>query len=337
MSLVLFKEQGWAWLTELLKTEKAIILCDSNTKVCLEYLHQCCPAAEKLRLIEIPAGEENKKLKTCEKVWYELTEFSADRATVLLNLGGGVVTDLGGFVASTYMRGIRFVNIPTSMLGMVDAAVGGKTGVDFGVLKNMIGTFAQPETVVIDSNFLKTLPKRQYNNGLAEVLKHAFITDTSILDLMYANEDELISRSVNAKMSIVKSDQFEAGERKKLNFGHTIGHAIESHFLSSEKPILHGEAVAAGMIMAAHISGSVRGLSEEDVASICSITDSIFSRIAITNADWTSVKNLLIHDKKNADGKVQFVLLSKLGEAIVDQEVSDEQLGNAYAFYLKKA
>lgn len=337
MSPVYFKEQGWGFLKNLLSGSNAIVLCDSNTKMCLEYLHVACPETKELQVIEIPFGEENKKLKTCEKVWYELTELGADRKTILLNLGGGVVTDLGGFVASTYMRGIRFVQIPTSTLGMADAAIGGKTGIDFGVLKNMIGTFAQPEAVIIDSNFLKTLPSRHYRNGLAEVLKHAYISDTSILDLMYANEDELISRSVNAKTEVVKTDEFETGERKKLNFGHTLGHAIESHFMEADEAILHGEAIAAGMIMEAFISKEVCGLSEADLASVCTMTDSIFKRFSLTEADREAVKKLLVHDKKNEAGKVRFVLLSKLGEAVIDRSVSERQLDAAFAFYSKKA
>lgn len=337
MSPIYFKEQGWGFLSKLLSSNNGIILCDSNTRMCLEFLHLACPATKDLRVIEFSAGEENKRLLTCEKVWYELTELGADRKTILLNLGGGVVTDLGGFVASTYMRGIRFVQIPTSTLGMADAAIGGKTGIDFGVLKNMIGTFAQPEAVIIDSNFLKTLPSRHYRNGLAEVLKHAFISDASILDLMYANEDELISCSVNAKMEIVKADEFEANERKKLNFGHTIGHAIESHFLSRESTVFHGEAIAAGMIMEASISKSVCGLSDKDFLSICSMTDSIFKRVEMTDSDWTDVKKLLIHDKKNAGGELKFVLLSKLGKAVIDQTVNEHQLDAAFAFYSRKA
>ena len=337
MSPVYFKEQGWGFLKNLLSGSNAIVLCDSNTKMCLEYLHVACPETKELQVIEIPFGEENKKLKTCEKVWYELTELGADRKTMLLNLGGGVVTDLGGFVASTYMRGIRFVQIPTSTLGMADAAIGGKTGVDFGVLKNMIGTFTQPEAVVIDSNFLKTLPARHYKNGLAEVLKHAYITDISIIDLMYANEDELISKSVDAKMKIVASDEFESGERKKLNFGHTLGHAIESHFLESGTSVFHGEAIAAGMIMESFASKEVCGLSEADLESVCTMTDSIFKRVIMTETDWAEVKKLLVHDKKNVAGKVKFVLLSKLGTAVIDQSVSEQQLDRAFAFYSKKA
>lgn len=334
---VFFREQAWAYLTELLASEKAVIICDSNTKICLNHLYKACPATANLPIIEIPAGEENKKLNTCEKVWYELTELTANRKTILLNLGGGVVTDLGGFAASTFMRGIQFVNIPTSMLAMVDAAIGGKTGVDFGSLKNMIGTFSQPKAVLIDSNFLKTLPKRHYSSGLAEVLKHAFISDVAILDLMHANEDELISVSVNTKMNVVKADEFEAGERKKLNFGHTLGHAIESHFLATQNPVYHGEAVAAGMLMESFVSQRVCGLSEKDFNSICTMTDSIFKRVLISELDWIEIKKLLVYDKKNTNGNTQFVLLSKLGEAVIDQQVSQELLDKAFAFYGTKS
>lgn len=333
MSPVLFREQAWRFLTDLLANEKAIVLCDSNTNQCFEYLHVACPKTAELPIIQIEAGEQHKTLKTCEMVWYQLTECGADRNTVLLNVGGGVVTDLGGFVASTFMRGIRFVNIPTSLLGMVDAAIGGKTGVDFGGLKNMVGTFSQPEAVLIDSNFLKTLPARQYRNGLAEVLKHAFISDSSILNLMDANEDELISRSVQVKLDVVKRDEFESGERKKLNFGHTIGHAIESHFLETDKPVLHGEAIAAGMILESWISQKVVGLSNAELNSICTAIDSIFSKIAISETDWSSIKKLLVYDKKNSNGQVQFVLLRAIGDAVTNQFVSEELLDQAFHFY----
>lgn len=336
MTPVLFREKAWRYLIDLLATEKAIILCDTNTRQCLEYLHVACPQTQDLPVIEMPEGELHKNLKTCEMVWYQLTEHGADRNTVLLNLGGGVVTDLGGFIASTYMRGIRFVQIPTSLLGMVDAAIGGKTGIDFGGLKNMIGTFSRAEAVLIDSNFLKTLPSRHYRNGLAEVLKHAFISDVSILDLMEANEDALISRSVNVKMDVVARDEFESGERKKLNFGHTIGHAIESHLLETKNPVLHGEAIAAGMIMESFISTKLVGLSETELLKILQLTDSIFSRIQLTKMDWMEVKKLLVYDKKNKEGKVRFVLLKSVGEAAIDQSVSEELLDEVFEFYVSQ-
>ena len=333
MSPVLFKEKGWGFLNNLLQEQKAIVLCDSNTRQCLEHLYVVCPIAQQFPVVEMPAGERNKTLKTCEMVWYELTEHGAARNTILVNLGGGVVTDLGGFVGSTFMRGIRFVHIPTSLLGMVDAAIGGKTGVDFGGLKNMVGLFSQPQAVIIDSTFLKTLPAEHYRNGLAEVFKHAFISDPELLAMMEENEDELISHSIQVKMDVVERDEFEAGERKKLNFGHTIGHAIESHLLESERGILHGEAVAAGMIMESWISNGIAGLADAELVSIVEVIDSIFSRIELTDSDWNSIKKLMLFDKKNSNGSVRFVLLKSIGFATIDRAVSEHDLDEAFHFY----
>lgn len=333
MSPVLFKEKGWGFLNQLLQEQKAIILCDSNTRQCLEHLYMACPIAEQFPVVEMPAGERDKTLKTCEMVWYQLTEHGADRNTILINFGGGVVTDLGGFVASTFMRGIRFVHIPTSFLGMVDAAIGGKTGVDFGGLKNMVGVFAQAEAVVVDSNFLKTLPSQHYRNGLAEVLKHAFISDPELLAMMEENEDELISRSVQVKLDVVARDEFEAGERKKLNFGHTIGHALESHLLDTEREVLHGEAVAAGMIMESWISTRIAGLAADELSSIVEVVDSIFSRIELTQEDWKAIKKLMLFDKKNSNGSVRFVLLKSIGSATIDRAVSEHYLDESFHFY----
>ena len=333
MSPVLFKEKGWGFLNDLLQGQKAIILCDSNTKQCLEHLYVACPIAQQFPVVEMQVGERNKTLKTCEMVWYQLTEHGADRNTILINLGGGVVTDLGGFVASTFMRGIRFVHIPTSLLGMVDAAIGGKTGVDFGGLKNMVGLFSQPQTVIVDSNFLKTLPAQQYRNGLAEVLKHAFISDPELLTVMDEGEDELISRSIQVKLDVVERDEFEAGERKKLNFGHTIGHAIESHLLDSDKEILHGEAVAAGMIMESWISTRIGGLANDELSSITEVIDSIYSRIELSDSDWKAIKKLMLFDKKNSNGSVRFVLLNSIGSSTIDRAVSEHDLDESFHFY----
>jgi len=334
MTPVLFKEQGWRFLNDLLQGQKSIILCDSNTKQCLEFFYAACPSAKQFPAIEMPSGEQHKNLKTCEMVWYQLTEHGADRSTILVNLGGGVVTDLGGFVASTYMRGIRFIHVPTSLLGMVDAAIGGKTGVDFGGLKNMVGLFARPEAVIVDSNFLKTLPSKQYRNGLAEVLKHAFISDPELLAMMEENEDELISRSIQVKMDVVERDEFESGERKKLNFGHTIGHAIESRLLDGEKEVLHGEAVAAGIIMESFLSNQIAGLSKEELSSIVEVIDFVFSRIELSgDDDWQAIKKLMLFDKKNLNGSVRFVLLKSIGHAVTDQAVTEHLLDEAFHFY----
>lgn len=336
MSPVLFNEKGWQWLKKLLEIERAIILCDENTSQCLAYLNTVCAATSDLSVIEIPAGEPNKNLKTCELVWYQLVEHGADRRTVLINLGGGVVTDLGGFVASTFMRGIRFIHIPTSVLGMVDASIGGKTGVDFGGLKNMVGLFSQPEVVIVDSDFLKTLPQRHYRNGLAEVLKHAFISNPSILNVMDAQQDEMIAQSIQVKLEVVQHDEFETGERKKLNFGHTIGHAIESHFLESDTEVLHGEAIAAGMIMEAWLSAQLTEMSTSELNSITETVDAIFSRLSISIDDWNTIKSLMIHDKKTRDGSVRFVLLKSIGEAAIDRAVTEELLNGAFHFYTEK-
>ena len=336
MSVILFKEQGWRYLNELLQQQKAVVLCDTNTRQCLERFYDACPAAAQFPVIEMLPGEKNKNLKTCEMVWYQLTEFGADRHTVMINLGGGVVTDLGGFVASTFMRGIRFVQIPTSLLGMVDAAIGGKTGIDFGGLKNMVGTFAQPEAVIVDSQFLKTLPAQHYRNGLAEVLKHALISAPELLSLMEGGEDEMISRSIQVKTDVVARDEFEAGERKKLNFGHTIGHAIESHLLESDREVLHGEAIAAGMIMEAWLSTQLSELSKSELKSISEMVDAVFSRIPLTTDDWNDIKSLMIHDKKNRQGSVRFVLLKSIGEAVIDRAVTEELLDRAFHFYMNK-
>ena len=197
----------------------------------------------------------------------------------------------------------------------------------------MIGTFSRVEFVLVDSNFLKTLPSRHFRNGLAEVFKHAFISDKSILDLMEENEDELISRSIQVKMDVVKRDEFEAGERKKLNFGHTIGHAIESHLLESDNPVLHGEAIAAGMIMEAWISLQLVDFSEKELSVVVAAIDAVFSRVSLSQTDWESIKKLMRFDKKNRDGQLQFVLLKSLGEAVVGQSVSEEDLDSAFAFY----
>lgn len=334
MSPILFGEDGWKWLEKFLRSNRVIVLCDENTEQCISHLTIFFRESQDIPLINIPAGEINKSLKTCEMVWRRLTELKADRNAILLNLGGGVVTDLGGFVASTYMRGIRFVHIPTSLMGMVDAAIGGKTGVDFDGLKNMIGTFSQPEAVIVDPSFLKTLPERELKSGFAEVLKHAFISEPSIIDLLVGDMDELIARSIEVKMDVVKTDEFETGERKKLNFGHTIGHAVESHFLNSDKPLLHGEAIAVGLVIEAYLSSRIVGLPEDQMRLVCEKVDSVFERTEITEQDWIAIKSLLVHDKKNHNGASKFVLIPRLGSAVFDQNIDEGLLDKACSFYV---
>jgi len=230
------------------------------------------------------------------------------------------------------MRGISFVHVPTSLMGMVDAAIGGKTAVDLGPIKNRVGLFSQPEAVIIDRGFLQTLPEKEYRNGMAEVLKHAFISDVELLKNLN-DEESLIERSVRVKSVIVRKDEHETGERRKLNFGHTIGHAIESHFLDQGKAVTHGEAVAAGMLMEAYISSMVSGLTETDLSMVCQHIDQLFPRIELSDTEWHMIKKFLYHDKKNRNGKLQFVLLKELGKAEIDRELREDVLNKAFVFY----
>ena len=312
------------------------ILVDENTKKhCLKKLSSL-PIS--YSLIQIKSREKNKNLRTCEKIWNELSKKNADRRSLLINLGGGVISDLGGFCASTYKRGIDFTNIPTTLLSQVDASVGGKTGIDFNSYKNQIGTFAFPKAVFIDAVFLKTLTKRELASGFAEVIKHGLIADadywrsvrTKGKDGM-ANE-EIISHSVNIKNEIVKADPFEKGLRKALNFGHTIGHAIESASLKTKKPLLHGEAIASGMICEAYISRKVLGLKDEELDEITSFIVSIFQPSTVKH----STKSLLAfmkQDKKNNNAEINFTLLRSIGKAEINNSCSEDLIEESIKFF----
>ena len=295
-----------------------------------------------IEIIEFEAGEINKNIETCTEIWNVLTELGADRKSVVLNLGGGVVTDLGGFVAATFKRGIDFINIPTSLLAMVDASVGGKTGIDLGNLKNQIGVFNFPKMVVIDVRFLETLPQNEMRSGLAEMLKHGLIFDRNywnqFLDLgdkTFEALEELIYQSIVIKNTIVMQDPNEKGFRKALNFGHTLGHAIESYFLENEtkKTLLHGEAIAVGMILESHIAKSKNLLSETDYLEIKKTIGAIYEPIVFTENDIEPILNLLIHDKKNEFGTIQFALINGIGKAIINQEVDNELIKLAFDDY----
>jgi 3-dehydroquinate synthase len=264
---VCFNVTGYEKLNQHLKENKysnLFIIVDSNTnEYCLPKFLPLLETELTIEIIEFEAGEPNKNIETCIQIWNVLTELGADRKTLIINLGGGVVTDLGGFVASTFKRGVDFIHIPTTLLSMVDASVGGKNGVDLGNLKNQIGVINTPKMVLIDTNYLETVPQNEMRSGLAEILKHGLIFDKAywekFLDLKaidFADFDELIYRSVEIKNEIVTQDPTEKNIRKSLNFGHTLGHAIESYFLENENKttLLHGEAIAVGMILESYIS-----------------------------------------------------------------------------------
>ena len=308
---------------EVSSYSKIAILIDENTKRdCLYKL----PKIENSLIIEIPSGEENKNISTCNFIWEKLTEHQFDRNSLLINLGGGVIGDIGGFCASTYKRGIDFIQIPTTLLAMVDSSVGGKLGVDFKDLKNQIGVFNNPKSVLIDPEFLQTLPENELKSGFAEVVKHALIADkdlwSKITSTPFANLDwqEIIAISVQIKNKIVRKDPLEKGERKKLNFGHTYGHAIESYYLEKGTPILHGESVFMGMILETDLSS----ISEEEKQEIKNFILSNFS-LPFTPKKSDILSNL-VNDKKNKEGKINFSLLNKIGVGSIDHLFSIDEL-----------
>lgn len=297
---------------------------------------------EQTHLVMIPAGEVHKSMATCCHVWEEFVEFGADRHSLLVNLGGGVVGDLGGFAASTFMRGFEFLNIPTTLLAQVDASVGGKLGVDFRGLKNMIGLFRDPQTVLLCPEFLKTLPAAELRSGWAEVLKHAMIRDEKEfsriqdLDPLQPNGidwPDLIARSVGIKRDVVELDRLEGGLRKVLNFGHTVGHALETASFQTERSLLHGEAIAAGMLCEAWLSSRVSGLPGDDLERISGLIRKLYPRVQLEAYSVDEVLQLMKSDKKNRGGQIKLSLLQSLGSCTVDQSADEELIKDSLGYY----
>ncbi|MFD1613929.1 3-dehydroquinate synthase [Gelatiniphilus marinus] len=322
---------------------KIFILVDENTHThCLANFLARLETNLVIEIIEIEAGEAHKTIDTCSGVWNTLSELDADRKSLLINVGGGVVTDLGGFVASTFKRGIAYINVPTSLLAMVDASVGGKTGVDLGYLKNQIGVISTPHLVLIDSTFLKTLPENQMRSGLAEMLKHGLISDEKywnkfkdLSTLTIEELDGLIYESVIIKKEVVEQDPFEEGLRKTLNFGHTLGHAIESYFLSNpdKKELLHGEAIVVGMILASYISTQLVGFPRKTTDEIKKLLLAHYPKVTISKSEYQNIIDLLKYDKKNNHGNINFVLLKHIGKPQTDCLVADDIIIDAFDFY----
>ena len=323
---------------------KIIILVDKNTKKdCLPYFETKLKTSIQTAVIEINAGEIHKNIDTCVDAWNALAELNTDRKSLLINLGGGMVTDLGGFVASTFKRGIRFINIPTTLLSIVDASVGSKTGVDLGTLKNLIGLFSNPEMVVIDTKFLDTVPQRELHSGLAEVIKYGLTYDVNLWnsikknDLFNSHLNEIIYRSIEIKNEVVIQDPREKGLRKVLNFGHTIGHAIESFFLESEdkETLTHDEAIAIGMVIESYFSYKLYNFPKEELSNIKSKIIDLFGKVEISNNDYASIIDLMKYDKKNIGDTINFVLLNNLADFNIDCKVSDDLLIDGFKYYEK--
>lgn len=342
---ITFGTEALARLPETLQEKdysSTFILVDTNTeKYCLpEFIKQS--GLTQVQVICMPAGEENKHLQTCETLWNQLSNLGADRNSALINLGGGVVTDLGGFLACTFKRGIDFYNIPTTLLAMVDASVGGKTGIDLGPLKNQIGIIQEPQQVIIDTMWLSTLAQAEIKSGFAEMLKHGLIADApywkklkKLNQLDAATLSTFIKPSVAIKKAVVLKDPREKKLRKILNFGHTLGHAIESYFLThtQKKRLLHGEAIAIGMVLESFLSIHCCDFDPSEAQEIKTCFSNFYAHVTLTKTDYEGILKMLRHDKKNKAGRINFVLLKAIGSPEIDIEVPQELFHRAFEFY----
>jgi 3-dehydroquinate synthase len=332
-----FSNDPLATLSKVLSTAKAdkvALLLDENTQ------SMCLPILGLFKadlIIEIVSGEKHKTLDSCQIIWRKLTEAGFSRKSILVNLGGGVIGDMGGFCASTFKRGIRFINIPTTLLAAVDANIGGKLGIDFMGFKNHIGVFNNPMAVIVSDQFLKTLPKRELRSGYAEVIKHGLIADKKywdgLLDCTFPNLDwqNVIRHSIGIKGSGVAEDPLENGKRKILNFGHTLGHAVETYYLNHQKSLLHGEAIACGMILEAHISYQQSLVSEQILDEICKHILSVYEKITLPALQ--ELNDIMIHDKKNVGSTINFSLINNLGSCLYDQQVDEKSIIEAIKYY----
>jgi 3-dehydroquinate synthase len=323
---------------------RCFVLTDEFTSVhCLPLLQEYIGAADNFDIIEVNAGEESKTIEFCEGIWSTLIDFGADRHGLMINLGGGVIGDMGGFAASVFKRGMDFVQVPTTLLSQVDASVGGKTGIDFNNLKNIIGTFTSPKAVFIEPAFLETLPPRQILSGYAEMLKHGLIEDAAYWNLLKAHaanmtvpSPELIYQSVAIKNKVVVADPFEKGYRKCLNFGHTVGHAVETYSLQNDSnPITHGEAVAIGMICEAWLSHQKSGLSADELTEISTVLNSLYPKYELDESCHTLLHTLMKTDKKNQNGQINCTLLNKIGQCSIDHICTEEELCDSISYYSK--
>ncbi len=343
---ILIGMQGYDKLGEYInqrKYSKLFILCDNNTnEYCMAHFLANLPVQVGFEIIEIESGEQNKVLEIAQGVIQSMLELGGDRKSAMITLGGGVITDLGGFVASIYMRGIDCFNVPTTLLSMVDASVGGKTGVDCDGIKNCIGTFSNPKMVVVDVTYLETLASDQFKSGYAEMLKHGLIVDPEyyhfLKDISQIDLDHLpflIYRSIQIKAEVVKEDPLEDNLRKILNFGHTIGHAIESYFLSNEQKttLLHGQAIAIGMIIEAYMSCEILDLPHNQYLDIKKHIENIFGKVEISLQDQEQILHWLKFDKKNTYGQIKCVLLKQIGVASYDIEVQKDLITKGFEAY----
>jgi len=314
-------------LTDLISAHtKTFILLDENTeKFCLQYFNSIELLKSNTKIV-ILSGEQHKTIETVQYIWSKLVDNHADRKSLLINIGGGMVTDIGGFAASCYQRGVDFINVPTTLLGMIDAAVGGKTGIDFQGLKNQIGLFSQPLAVVVLFDFLNTLPQRELLSGLAEIIKYGFIVDKYFLEAKLPINHDFIEKAIAVKDGITRSDTTEQGLRKILNFGHTIGHALETYLIDNQKEIRHGEGVAMGMVSALYLSEKYCGLNHEITSFYKDLYAKNFNRFDLNGIPVDALMEIMRHDKKNEGGDIRFVLIEDYGRPVYDVVVKPEDI-----------
>lgn len=318
------------WIGNQVKSKRVFVLVDDQTEhSCLPIFISAMQGRYEVIKIAIPAGERNKTLELCAYVWNRLLDQKAVKSDVLITLGGGMITDLGGLAASLYKRGMRFIHVPTSLMGMTDAAIGGKTAVDFNNIKNAIGLFSSPKAIFIDPIFLKTLPHREIANGWAEVVKHALIADNTIWDELPANASaipdfDLLLRSIAVKVNVVQEDFEDKGRRKILNFGHTVGHAIETIHLESRNVLLHGEAVVWGMLMETEIAMRINLISADKASAVQQKLVAFFNPDPLKSLNHDQLFHFLLQDKKNERNTILFSLISDIGSCTWNCEVDQE-------------
>lgn len=322
---------------EVKKYSKLSVLVDENTfRHCYLLLQKSLPDHH---VIKIQSGEEHKTLESCAIIWQAMTDQAMDRHSALIVIGGGVLGDMGGFCAATYKRGIDFILVPTTLLAQVDASIGGKLGIDFNHFKNHIGVFQHPALTLLHSGFLKTLPESELRSGFAEIVKHTLISDEKKWEeirkhsLKEQDWGSLIKHSVALKLDVVTKDPKESGLRKMLNAGHTIGHAVESHLLNKNRKVLHGEAIAVGLIAEAFIAKQKNLLSELRLSEISNYLLQVFGKITLNPEEDPMIAELTLQDKKNKGNKILCVLLEDVGKARWDCEIDTEEVKGALTFY----
>lgn len=322
--------------------DKLFILTDEHTqRFCLPSLKEL-PFLKNAIEICIRAEDVHKTLGTLAAVWMSLSEKGATRHSLLINLGGGMVTDLGGFAAATFKRGISYINIPTTLLAMVDASVGGKTGINFNGLKNEIGAFAPASSVLIETEFLRSLDAHNFFSGYAEMLKHGLISDTAhwtellnfdsaTIDYVYLKQ--LVGRSVQVKEDIVEQDPFEHGIRKALNLGHTVGHAFESMALAKDRPVLHGYAVAWGLVCELYLSHIKVGFPKDKMRQTIQFIKESYGVFSFDCKQYEELYTFMTHDKKNTSDSINFTLLKDIGDICINQTADKETIFEMLDFY----